>query len=74
MDFNRKVQYKSLKVTVKDSKGKSYTTKLREKDNDSLEIYVKGLKYGSKYTITVSGVRPSGSGSYGKVSKTFTAK
>ena len=73
IEFNRKVQYKSLKVTVKDSSGNKYTTKIREKENDGLEVYVKGLKKGKKYTVTVSKVRPSGSGSYKSVSKTFTA-
>lgn len=73
LEFNRKVQYKSLKVTVKDSSGNKYTTKILDKENDGLEIYVKGLKKGKKYTVTVSKVRPSGSGTYKSVSKTFTA-
>ena len=74
IEFSGKVQYKNLKVKVKDSKGKSYTVKLREKDSDSLEVRVSGLKKNKKYTVTVSGVRPKGSGSYGSVSSSFTAR
>lgn len=74
LEFSSKVQYKNLKVKVKDSKGKSYTVKLHEKDSNSLELRVSGLKKNRKYTVTVSGVRPKGSGSYGSVSGSFTAR
>jgi len=71
IDFNTKVQYKNLKVTVKDSAGKSYSVKIREKDNDELTVYIKGLAAGKTYTYKVSGIRKSGSGSYGSLSGTF---
>ncbi len=74
LEFSGRVQYKSAKVTVKDSAGKKYTACIEEKDSDSMEIYVKGLKKGKKYTVTISGVRLRNTGSYGKVSKTFTAR
>lgn len=73
IEFAGKVQYKSTKVTVKDSAGKSYTVKILEKEKDSIEVRVKGLKVGNRYTVTVSGVRSGSSGSYTSVSKTFTA-
>ena len=73
VEFTTKVQFKSAKVTVKDSSGKSYTTKIRKKGDDDIEVYVKGMKNGKEYTVTVSGVRVKGSGSYTSVSKTFTA-
>ena len=72
--FNGKVQYKSAKVLVKDAKGKYYTAKITEKDSDSVEIYVKGLKKGTKYAVQISGVRLKNKGSYTKVSTTFTAR
>ncbi|MCM1392595.1 MAG: Ig-like domain-containing protein, partial [Ruminococcus sp.] len=72
VDFSTKVQYKNLKVTVKDSKGKSYTVKITEKENDSLELRVT-LTKGTKYTVTVSGVSLYNKGNYVSVSKTFTA-
>lgn len=73
IDFNGRVQYKSVKVVVKDSTGKTYTTRILEKDKDSIEARVRGLKWGETYTVTVSGVRASGAGSYESVSKTFAA-
>ena len=73
VEFARKVQYKSTKVSVKDSTGKSYSVKILEKDSDSLELRVKGLKLGKRYTVKVSGVRSGGSGSYTSASRTFTA-
>ncbi len=74
VDFSTKVQYKSLKVTVKDSSGKKVTVKRIEKDDDDLSIKVSGIKSGKKYTIQLSGVSVKGKNSYKTVSKTFTAK
>lgn len=73
IEFNCKVQYKSLKVQVKDEDGKSYSVKIREKDNDSVEVRISGLKKGVKYGVKVSGVRSEGADSYGSASKTFRA-
>ncbi|MCM1365166.1 MAG: hypothetical protein NC122_10090 [Faecalibacterium sp.] len=72
LDFSAKVQYKNLKVTVKDSAGKTYTTKVVDKDDDELDISVKGLAAGKKYTYTVSGIRKKGASSYGSLTGTFT--
>lgn len=72
IDFSTKVQYKNLKVTVKDSAGKACKVTVAEKDNDSIELRAT-LKKGAKYTVTVSGVRISGSGNYVSLSKTFAA-
>lgn len=74
INFSGLVQYKSVKVTVRDSSGKSYQTSIRNKDSDDMEVRVSGLKYGSKYTVSVSGVGAKGSGKYGTISKSFTAK
>jgi hypothetical protein len=67
VDFNSKVKYKNVKVTVKDNKGASYSTKINEKDNDDLAFTIKNFKTGRTYTYTISGVRKSGEKSYGTV-------
>jgi len=74
IEFNTKVQYKNLSVKVTDASGKSYSVSIREKDNDSVEARVSGLKKGAKYTVKVSGVRGDSSGSYSSASKSFTAR
>lgn len=74
LEFNGRVQYKNAKVKVRDRGGKFYTARIVDKDSDSMEIYVKGLKRGTKYAVQVSGVRMSGASDYGKVVKTFTAR
>lgn len=73
IDFSHKVQYKNLKVTVKDAAGKKYKTKIKSKDSDDVDVRVAGLTPGETYTVTVSGVRLKGTGKYGKVSATFVA-
>ena len=71
VDFKMDVQYKSAKVTVKDSDGKSYTAKISDKDEDDMTFKVSGIKDGKTYKYTISGVRSGGSGSYDKVSGSF---
>ena len=71
VDFRRDVQYKNLKVTVKDSKGKSYSVSVLERDEDDLTFRVKNIKAGLKYTYTISGVRSGRKGSYTSVKGTF---
>ena len=73
IDFATKVQFKNLKVTVKDKAGNKLTVKKIEKGDDDLEVRVAGMKKGGKYTVTVSGVRVKGVGKYIKVSKSFVA-
>jgi len=73
VEFNCKVNYSGVKVTVKDSKGNTYSTKILEKDKDEIEVRVSGLKNGSKYTVSVSGVKRTDASSYTTVSKTFVA-
>jgi len=72
VDFTSKnVTYKNAKVVVKNAAGKALTAKIIEKDNDDISFKVTGLKAGSKYTYTISGVRAGKSGSFGKVSGSF---
>ena len=49
VDFNSKVKYKNVKVTVKDNKGAAYSTKINEKDEELWHSYRKGYYPGSHY-------------------------
>ena len=73
IDFNGKVKYRAVKVTVKDGAGKAYAARITEKGDDDLEVKVTGLKKGKTYTVAVSGVALKGGG-YSTVSKKFTVK
>ena len=72
MEFRSKVQWKNVKVTVKDNTGKAYSVKILDTDSDEIEFKILQYKQGCKYTCTVSGVRQKGNGSYGKVSGSVT--
>jgi hypothetical protein len=72
VEFKTKVSYKDLKVTVKDSKGKTYTAKIIEKDNDDLTFVIKGYKTGRTYTYTISGIKKKSESKYGKLTGKVT--
>ena len=72
VDFNSKVKYKNVKVTVKDNKGATYSTTINEKDNDDLTFTIKNYKAGRTYTYTISGVRKNKEKTYGKVTGKVT--
>lgn len=72
VDFVGNVQYKNVKVTVKDSSGKSYTTSIYSMDNDDLEFRINNYKAGKTYTYTISGIRNRGQSTYTKVSDQVT--
>lgn len=57
VEFAMDVEYNNPSVTVSDSAGNTYECSILERDNDSLEVAVKGLTRGSTYTVTVSGVK-----------------
>ena len=44
-------------ISLTDSSGKSYSAKIIEKDDDDLEIYVKGIKDGTNYTANIQGIK-----------------
>ena len=71
VEFYGRVQYQDVKVTVKAPDGTKLKAKITEKDSDDLEFKVTGLKPGTKYTYTISGVRFQKNGAYGKVSGSF---
>ena len=67
VDFYGDVRYRNLKVTVKDSSGKKYKTRIVERDDDELEFKIVNYKAGKKYSYTISGIRQRGERTYGKV-------
>lgn len=67
VDFGSKVKYKNVKVTVKDSKGAAYTTKINEKDDDDLTFTIKNFKKGLTYTYTIQGIKKKSEKNYGQV-------
>ena len=73
IDFNGRVKYRKVKVTVTDASGRKYAAKIVEKGSDDLEVKVAGLEKGAKYKVTVSGVALKG-GKYTTVSKSFTVR
>lgn len=70
-DFDCKVQWKSPKVTIKKG-SKNYVKKIKEKDNDDIEVSVKKLKKGVTYKYTISGIKKKGEKSYTSISGSFT--
>lgn len=72
IDFRRDVQYKNLKLTVKDSTGKTYAAQILQRDEDDLTFQVQNIQPGMKYAYSLSGVRAGRSGKYGKVSGKFS--
>jgi sporulation-control protein spo0M len=74
VEFNCKVKFKKPKVVIKTTKGKQLKVKILEKDHDSIEVRVKGMKEGKRYTVKVSGVKAKKGGKYTSVSKKFVAR
>lgn len=73
VEFRTQVQFRNLKVTIRDKGGKYLPVMNLETFPDELEMDVEGLKEGESYTITISGVRVKGKGSYTSVSQRFMA-
>lgn len=57
IEFAMDVEFQSPAVTVTDANGTQYETRIAEKDEDGLEVRVKGLTRGATYTLTVTGVK-----------------
>ena len=71
-EFKTRVEWKSPKVTI--TKGnRNYVVKIKEKDNDEIEVRVKWLQAGRKYSYRITGVRIAGNAGYQTVTGTFTA-
>lgn len=70
VDFTRDVYYKHSKVTVKDSKGKTYKAVITNRDDDDLDFRIKNFKTARTYYFTIKGVKVRGTSSYGTVKGT----
>ena len=71
VEFRQDVEYKNVKVSVKDSSGKTYRTTITKRDDDDIKFLVKNYKTAKTYHFTISGVRKEGTSSYGKVKGSF---
>ena len=70
-EFQGNVKWKNAKVVIKDSTGKNYVRRIKEKDNDEIEVKVKSLTSGKKYTYKITGVARKGSSKYKTIKGTF---
>ena len=71
-DFTSRVRWKDAKVTISCG-GKQFVQRITEKDHDGIEVSVKALTKGKKYTYKISGVAKSGQKKYVTVKGSFTA-
>ena len=72
VEFHGKVQYKNVKVTVKDTAGKTYNVSAIRKDSDDISFNINKFQTGKTYKISVKGVKVRGSKSFGTVSGKVT--
>lgn len=73
-DFTGNVVYRSPKITITNTSGtKTYASTIIEKENDECTVSVRGLKNGSKYKYTITGIRLSSASKSSTVSGTFIA-
>ena len=73
IEFIKRVQYKNLKVIITDANGKNLRCGVDERTAKDIDLYVKGMKKGEKYHISLSGIRTAGQKSYGTISGMFVA-
>lgn len=71
VEFQQDVEYKNVRVKVKDNKGKSYKASVIIMDSDDLTFKIKKIKNGRTYKYTIKGIRSLGQGSYGKAKGTI---
>lgn len=70
IDFTTKVQWNSPKVTISDGKT-NYVVRIKDKDNDSIELKVKNMVVGKKYTYKITGIKVKGNNAYQTISGTL---
>lgn len=73
IDFKGNVVWKSPTVVVTDGKT-NYVTRIYNRDNDEIEVKVKSLTKGKKYTYKITGIRGKDSTTYTTVTGTFIPK
>ena len=64
VEFKDNVKYKKAKVTVKDNKGKSYKTKVVNKDSDDIKFKINKVKKNRTYTFKIKGVKKVGTSKF----------
>lgn len=74
VEFAGRVSYDNPTVTVTAADGTQLSAVVTERDDDSIEIRVEGIARGNDYTVTVAGVGEAGSGIFGTVNRSFTAR
>lgn len=75
VSFKGEVKYSdTVKATVTDADGKEVECQIRKKNKASMQISVKGLVKGQKYTLTIEGVIAKNATEPATITKTFTAK
>lgn len=74
VEFWDDVEYRNVKVTVKDTSGKKYKASIYELDDDELKFNIKKYKAGKTYKFTISGVRAEFTSKFGKVKGTVKIK
>lgn len=77
-DFRNKVEWQNkrnnMTIIIKSMSGHRYAVRVTDRDNDDLELYVKGgLKYGAKYSYTIKGVKSRDADNFKNISGTFRA-
>lgn len=72
LEFDSEVQYKNLKISVKDQKGNSYEVKLLKQDDDEIDFSIIGFKTGRTYAYRIKGIRAKGEKKYGSVKGKIT--
>ena len=70
-DFQGSVKWKNAKVKITDPAGKNVVIRIEEKDREGIEVKVKKLTAGKKYSYTITGVARKGSSVYNKLIGTF---
>lgn len=72
VDFHGDVEYKNVKVIVKNPGGKKYKAKFVKKDDDDITFVLRKHKAGKTYRFTIKGVRQQNTTKYGKVKGSVT--
>lgn len=74
VDFWDDVEYRNVKVTVKDTSGKKYKASIYDLDDDEIKFRIKKYKTGKTYKFTISGVRAEYTSKFSKVKGTDKIK
>ena len=68
------VEYGAFAVKLTDAQGAELPATVEEREDDGIELRVRGLNAGEEYTVTVEGVGLRGSGVSAAVTRTFVVR